>query len=113
MSAVIIRVLDPPPVIVKIDQPQVTIKSDSMQGFPGIRGPQGEQGIPGVSGANFVFDQMVASDTWVITHNLGRYPSVTVVDSSGEVVEGDVRYTDANSLTIYFSAAFAGMAYLN
>ena len=67
----------------------------------------------GGSDANFEFDQMSASATWVIAHSLGKYPSVTVVDSSGAVVEGYVDYTDANTLTVSFSAAFAGTAYLN
>jgi sorbitol-specific phosphotransferase system component IIA len=72
-----------------------------------------DQGPPGVSGASFVYSQGSASDTWAITHNLDRYPSVTVVDSLGREVEGDVRYIDSNHVTIYFTAGFAGQAYLN
>jgi hypothetical protein len=55
----------------------------------------------------------VASDLWTITHNLGSYPSVTVVDSGNTVVIGEVDYTNANILTITFSAAFSGCAFLN
>jgi hypothetical protein len=113
---VVVRLIEQPPIIIRIDQPELVIRSNAMQGpagIPGEQGVQGEQGIPGVSGASFVFDQMVAAAIWSIQHNLNRYPSVTVVDSSGATVEGAVDYDDANSLTISFSAAFAGTAYLN
>ena len=54
-----------------------------------------------------------SSASWVIAHNLGKIPSVTVQDNSGNTVFGDVTYTDANNLTITFNTAFAGTAYLN
>lgn len=61
----------------------------------------------------FVYQQPSPSASWVITHNLGNFPSVTVIDSSGNKVFGDISYTDANTLTLTFSAAFTGTAYLN
>jgi hypothetical protein len=61
----------------------------------------------------YVFNQNTPSTTWTITHNLGRRPSVTVVDSAGTVVIGEVTYTSDNALTIQFSAGFSGQAYLN
>jgi hypothetical protein len=61
----------------------------------------------------YVFNQNNPSATWTITHNLGRRPSVTVVDSAGTVVIGEVTYTSDNALTIRFSAGFSGQAYLN
>ena len=54
-----------------------------------------------------------AGSTWTITHNLDKYPSVTVVDSGGTKVQGDVTYNSANQLTITFSSSFSGTAYLN
>ena len=62
---------------------------------------------------NYTHNQSVASAVWSVTHDLGRYPSVTVVDSSGAEVKGDVQYTSANTLEIRFSAPFAGKAYCN
>lgn len=50
--------------------------------------------------------------TWVINHPLAFYPNVTIVDSSNRQVEGDVEYTDADTITVTFSAAFAGKAFL-
>ena len=62
---------------------------------------------------HFTFTQSTATNTWNITHNLGKFPSVSVVDSGDTVVYGDIDYIDNNSLTITFSAAFSGKAYMN
>ncbi len=61
----------------------------------------------------FVFNQSIPSATWDIFHNLDRFPSVTVIDSSETVVIGTVKYTNADNIEITFSAAFSGTAYLN
>lgn len=63
--------------------------------------------------AFFIFNQNSPATTWNITHNLARRPSVTVVDSAGTVVVGEVTYNSDNALTIQFSAGFSGQAYLN
>lgn len=56
--------------------------------------------------------QDVASTTWTINHNLGRYPQVTIVDSGGNEVVGDLLYNDQYTVTATFGAAFGGRAYL-
>ena len=61
----------------------------------------------------YVHDQNSAAATWTITHNLGKYPAVSVVDSAGTVCVGEVTYLDENSLTCTFTAPFSGKAYLN
>lgn len=61
----------------------------------------------------YMFVQTVASDTWTITHNLRKYPSVTVTDSAGTVVEGEVNYLDENTVMIKFNGSFAGKAIFN
>ena len=57
--------------------------------------------------------QNLVSASWVITHNLGFKPNVTVVDSAGTIYEGEITYTNLNSLTVSFSQAFSGKAYLS
>ena len=57
--------------------------------------------------------QGVASDTWNITHNLHFYPNVTVQDSAGNIVEGEIAYTNSDSLIVTFSSSFSGEAYLS
>lgn len=57
--------------------------------------------------------QAVAASTWTIPHNLGKFPSVTVVDSAGTEVVGDVTHADENTAVVTFTAAFAGRAFCN
>jgi len=89
------------------------------QGAPGPKGEKGDPGEPGEPGLAgqaaqaFVFNQMTPLSVWTIQHNLANYPGVTVVDSSGAVVVGDIEYIDSNNITITFGAAFGGIAYLN
>lgn len=82
-------------------------------GASGVAGVPGPQGIPGLSGASYVHTQAVPDSVWPINHGLGRYPSVTVVDSSGSTVVGNVEYVSANQVTVRFNGAFGGAAYLN
>lgn len=67
----------------------------------------------GGSDKTFNFSQNVPSAVWYVEHNLGKYPSVSVVDSGNNVVIGDVSYVDDNNLKIQFSSAFSGKAYMN
>lgn len=62
---------------------------------------------------NFVFTQNVAASTWVINHNLGKYASVTIVDSAGTKVNGEIEYNSINQVTVTFRSPFTGEAYLN
>lgn len=62
---------------------------------------------------NYRHVQGTASASWSVTHNLDKYVAVVVVDSAGQVVEGDVSYVDVNSVVLTFSSAFAGEAFFN
>lgn len=62
---------------------------------------------------NFIFTQYVASNLWIVEHNLNKRPSVTVVDTGENVIIGDIKYLDNNSLQIIFTYPFSGYAYLN
>lgn len=66
-----------------------------------------------ISDKFYQFTQNVASNEWTITHNLDKYPSVSVVDSAGTIITGEVTYLSLNALKITFRAAFSGKAYLN
>lgn len=61
----------------------------------------------------YIHEQATSSDTWIITHNLNKYPSVTVTDSAMSVVYGEIEYTTSNLLIIRFNGAFTGKALLN
>ena len=73
--------------------------------------------LASASDKTFVFTQGVAATTWTIQHNLGKFPSVGVVDTinvaNGQIYYGDVKYIDSNNLTVTFASAFSGKAYLN
>ena len=67
----------------------------------------------------YTHTQATPSSLWVIHHNLGRYPSVSVVDSAGNEGYGDVSYLLGDpgkagvELTVAFSSPFSGKAFLN
>jgi hypothetical protein len=61
----------------------------------------------------FEYQQVTPSTTWNIQHNLNKFPSITVIDTADTVVTGQYTYIDNNNVTLTFSAAFAGKAYLN
>lgn len=62
----------------------------------------------------FTFEQEIPSAIWVITHNLGRNPSIVAVDSAGNAqIPDEVTYNSENQMTVQFISAFAGKAYLN
>jgi hypothetical protein len=62
---------------------------------------------------NFTFTQSSAQQVWTIQHNLGKNPSVSVADTAGSWVVGQINYINNNELTITFNASFQGVAYLN
>lgn len=66
-----------------------------------------------IKNARYVHFQGTPSALWVVNHNLGWKPSVTVVDMSQNVVMGDVNYIDDKTLDVTFSAEFSGYAYIN
>ncbi|NBR24467.1 MAG: hypothetical protein EBU08_11990 [Micrococcales bacterium] len=119
---------------------QGTIGLQGVQGVQGrlgtgTQGTQGTAGLQGISGAaldntddltegttnkyftvarvSYAHMQGAASNSWAITHNLGFKPNVTVIDSAGNIVEGEIAYTNSNSLTVSFQSAFSGNAYLS
>ena len=84
------------------------------QGDVGPEGPQGEQGIAGETQIiAYTHSQTAVSSTWVIEHNLSFQPSVQTVDSAGSTVEGVVNYNSSSQLTVQFSVALSGTAYLS
>jgi hypothetical protein len=60
-----------------------------------------------------VYSQITAESVWAIPHNLAKYPSVTIIDSNGFTVVGDINYVNVNNVTLTFSESFSGVAYLN
>lgn len=112
----------------------------SSGGLKGDQGPTGDPGDPGPEGHSaydlavmngFVgtpeewleslrggavahtYVQPSPQNVWTITHPLDFHPAVSVVDSAGTTVEGDIRYLDAQTIQISFVSGFSGTAYLS
>lgn len=111
-------------------------KLQKLKGIPGTQGRQGEDGksayeiakehgytgteaewlesLKGTGGdKHYVHKQETLSDTWEVTHGLGKEPAVTVVDSAGTEVIGEVEYVNLNKCILRFQAPFSGKAIFN
>lgn len=115
--------------------PKVFIQVRGLQGPQGKTGKAGKDGVgvppvsPNVKGVlrtdgkktywgddkgdTYTFEQGQSSEMWIINHNLSKFPSVTVVDTAGTALVGEVTYLSKDSLMIKFSTPFTGKAYLN
>jgi F420-0:gamma-glutamyl ligase-like protein len=81
-----------------------------------VNGGIDDSNIAGVGLAKvptLVYNQVAPSASWTIAHNLGKYPSVEIVDSGGTVIIPDVVYVDLNTITASFASPTSGKAYLN
>ncbi len=88
-----------------------------LQGPPGrdgADGPPGPVGPAGPSGGGYYLHiQAIPEAEWLIDHQLGRFPAVTLFDSTGAEVEGAVSHLSVNQCAVTFSAAFSGKASCN
>lgn len=81
-------------------------------GQVGAQGPVGPQGPTGSGDLSYEMD-FIAQSLITVNHNLGKYPSTTVIDSAGDLCEGFVDHLSKNTLTILFSASFSGSVICN
>lgn len=95
---------DKDPIYIITEKPIITLVEVQ------VPGPQGPRGLPA---GTFVYNQPVPSSSWRIQHDMSKYPSVTIVDSSHRTVVGSVEYEDDMILTVKFENMFSGKAYLN
>lgn len=81
------------------------------QGPQGIQGPKGDTGDSTIGAYRHI--QGIAAAVWTVSHGLGFYPNVTVVDSTGREVIGDTQYIDINTIQLTFNGGFSGEAYVS
>lgn len=62
---------------------------------------------------NFEFIQSEPSNEWTIVHNLNKYPSVTIIDSSNTQIFASVNFIDKNTVKLNFNGLTSGIASLN
>lgn len=86
------------------------------QGPPGV-GVAGPQGPPGVGAStaemSYIHTQLSAASVWDITYPMLFQPAISVIDSGGTEVVGDIQRITLGHLTVTFSAPFSGIAYLS
>lgn len=64
-----------------------------------------------VLNSSFEHVQPVGSTDWQVDHELGRYPVVMVVNTSGDMIEGQIDHSTTNRLFVRFNNAQTGRAY--
>ena len=67
----------------------------------------------GAQDKDFTFTQSSAASSWDVSHNLNKFPSVTVKLADGTQVMAEVTHNSKNNLTIAFSGDNSGTAYMN
>lgn len=67
------------------------------------------------SGSGYVHHQPTPSATWTIDNPLGIYPNITIVDTNGQRISGQINYNNSTSavITVTFNSPVAGRAYLS
>ncbi len=96
-----------------VDRPvKVVVKKRSISVRVGTQGPPGPIGPPGPPGPPdaFIHYQTTPSDVWIINHNLGYYPDVTVLSPGLAEVDAEVVHISTNQVRVYFVVPFAGIA---
>lgn len=75
--------------------------------------PEGVPGPPGPAGATYVHTQASPAITWTINHNLGFRPSVELLDSGSQEIDGEIAHPTINQTVVTLNPATAGLARLN
>lgn len=114
-----------------LDAGNIGSETDFLESLQGPIGPPGEFtqeqitqavdtwfGTPGnlddaIADKHYIHNQQVSQLEWTITHNLGKVPSVLVLDSFDFEMIGDIKIIDNNTITITFTVPIFGKAYLN
>ena len=72
--------------------------------IPGAKGDSGDK----YYSINFTNQSSVS-----VEHNLSKRPAVTIIDSSGDEVEGSITHLSTSALEITFSASLTGTIFCN
>lgn len=97
---------------VEIERPALppTVIEVEVPGPPGPVGPPGPEGPPG--GGGHTHTQPVPAAQWVINHNLGFRPSVTLLTPGGVEFWAKVTHLSINQTVIDLTTPLAGSARL-
>ncbi len=81
----------------------------------GLQGPPGGPGVPGPPGVGEAFkhEQLDPATITDIGHGLDRFPSVTLTELDGTIMEAEVRFVDSNNIRVRTTYPTSFIAYLN
>lgn len=71
------------------------------------------EGSGGGSDKNYIHEQTEPKSTWIINHDLDKYPSVIIVYDNNIVIVGEIEYMNKNQVIIRFNKNETGKAILN
>jgi hypothetical protein len=74
------------------------------------QGPAGAPGGGGGASERYLHTQSVPSAAWVVNHNLGFRPNVSVTTLGGVVVWAEVLHVSINQAQVLFDDPRAGLA---
>lgn len=98
---------------VKVSDDGTEILADADElNFKGLIKASLVNGIVDITSDTYVHAN-TSNNSWTVNHNLGKYPSVTVISKSGVEIFGELSFTDVNTIQLDFSEAVEGNAYLN
>jgi len=70
------------------------------------------KGMDGI-GKGYEYIQDMASETWIVQHNLkNQYPVIVCIDDTGDQIYGDINYYSENTTIITFNTAVKGKAFI-
>lgn len=94
--------------VVEVDQQVIELESDTQAVVEvGYTQPGGTLGDA------FFSQPFTAVNSIMVTHNLGKRPSITVVDTAGTVGVASVFYIDDNSCLVTMTIPTSGTIYCN
>jgi hypothetical protein len=83
-----------------LEQPnEVVVQSQVLPGPPGPPGPR------------YTHHQNVPNSTWIVNHNLGYKPHITVLGPGGTTLICDIVHTNVNQAVLLFRLPTLGTAY--
>lgn len=60
---------------------------------------------------SFMYHQILATNSWGVSHSFGYKPNVTVTDETFEEIEGLIKYIDNNQLYVKFNQNLTGWVF--
>ena len=78
----------------------------------GGQGPRGPAGTGSGGTSSYEHFQLIASNQWIINHNLGYKPLVQVFNSGSSHIDVEAIHTSDNQVIIYLNTPITGFARL-